>query len=255
MINLKNLKSLFIVEDEINKANQQTNNNNKQTTAPQKTSKSKSKSKTVTANNNTHKTKTTITSTPKNKKVSTSKQPQKTNQTGKVDKKKLELLLKAIEANNLQGFDYLEFQNSLQALQNLPMDEATRYRSAFATASTLGLTLDKLVETANYYKQTLDKEKDKFRTALQEQVQQHVVSRDREKVAIEKSILKRKEQIKALEEQIKVDEQRLNNIAGELSKVQAKIEATKNNFITTFNHLYNRIESDISNIKKYLGNQ
>ena len=53
---------------------------------------------------------------------------------GKVSSKFMEILFKAMEDNNLDGFDYLEFKQSLKSLEKMPMDEQTRFKSAFAMA-------------------------------------------------------------------------------------------------------------------------
>ena len=66
-----------------------------------------------------------------------------------LDEKSVDYLTSALAKNNLPGFDYLEFKQSLAALADLGMDEPTAIKSAFATASTVGLTKDKLVKTAN----------------------------------------------------------------------------------------------------------
>ena len=63
-----------------------------------------------------------------------------------LDDKSMEYLTSALAKNNLPGFDYLEFKQSLGALASLNMDEATAYKSAFATASTVGLTKEKLLK-------------------------------------------------------------------------------------------------------------
>ena len=53
---------------------------------------------------------------------------------GKVSTKFMEILFKAMEDNNLDGFDYLEFKQSLKSLEKMPMDETTRFKSAFDMA-------------------------------------------------------------------------------------------------------------------------
>lgn len=59
---------------------------------------------------------------------------------GKADPKFIDILLKSIEKNNLGGFDYIEYLSSLQKLDNMAMDEATKYKSKFVTAKTMGVT-------------------------------------------------------------------------------------------------------------------
>ena len=63
----------------------------------------------------------------------------------KLDKKSVAFLLKAIKENNLPGFDYLEFKQSLNGLKKMDMDETTAIKSAFTTGSTVGLTKSKLI--------------------------------------------------------------------------------------------------------------
>ena len=59
---------------------------------------------------------------------------------GKADPKFINILLKSIEKNNLGGFDYIEYLSSLQKLDNMAMDEATKYKSTFVMAKTMSVT-------------------------------------------------------------------------------------------------------------------
>ena len=81
---------------------------------------------------------------------------------GKVTSKFTNILFGAMEKNDQEGFDYLEFKQSLQNLAKMPMDEATRFKSAFAMAQTMGVTPDLLVKSAEFYIQVLDGEKNLF---------------------------------------------------------------------------------------------
>ena len=65
-----------------------------------------------------------------------------------LDERSMESLVGALERENLPGFDYLEFKQALERLQAMDMAEETAFKSAFATASTMGLTKDKLLKTA-----------------------------------------------------------------------------------------------------------
>ena len=71
------------------------------------------------------------------KKVATVKTPDiPVNRNASASDKFVDNLLKAIEANNLEGFDYLEYKQSLRSLSSMDMDEATKFNSAFAMAKT-----------------------------------------------------------------------------------------------------------------------
>ena len=129
---LKNLKSLFIVEEQ---------------NAPEKPAEDP---------------KPTVTPSPK---IAESRE----GDPGKITQKFIEVLFKAMESNNLDGFDYLEFKQSLQSLSKMPMDEATRFRSAFAMAETMGATTQQLLSSANHYIDVLKSEETKFEKALANQ--------------------------------------------------------------------------------------
>ncbi|HNG89366.1 MAG TPA: hypothetical protein PK858_04155, partial [Saprospiraceae bacterium] len=76
-----------------------------------------------------------------------------------LDERSLDFLTKALEKNNLPGFDYFEFKRAVATLLEMKIDEDTAFKSAFATAATVGLTKEKLLDTAGYYRNLLDKEK------------------------------------------------------------------------------------------------
>lgn len=88
---------------------------------------------------------------------------------GNVTDKFVQVLLGALEKNNQQGFDYFEFRQSLKNLEKMPMDEATRYRSAYAMAQTMGVTPAKLLESAQFYLNVLSGEQSKFNEAHAQQ--------------------------------------------------------------------------------------
>ncbi len=84
-----------------------------------------------------------------------------------LDPRFVDVLIKALERNNLEGFDYLEFKQSMEALEAMGQDETTAIRSTFATASTLGLTPAKLFDSAAYYQKVLLDEKSAFDASMQ----------------------------------------------------------------------------------------
>ncbi|MCB0678879.1 MAG: hypothetical protein KDC30_19420, partial [Saprospiraceae bacterium] len=113
-----------------------------------------------------------------------------------LDDKSIQFLTQALSKNNLPGFDYLEFKQSLSALAALNMDEVTAFKSAFATAATVGLTKDKLLKTARHYKNVLDQEKKQFDEALQKQMNQRVASKRSEVEKLKQQIVDYQAKIK-----------------------------------------------------------
>ncbi len=224
MFNLKNIKSLFVVED----TNPVENNKELPTTEEKN-----------------------IANTVQPKIIET---PQISNTIGGgyVDDRILESLLKALEDNNIEGFDFLEYKNSIKALSQMPMDEATRYRSAYATAATLGVTLDKLCQSAEFYKTVLQKENEKFKAALSNQINSSVISKEKQAQELSNEILKKSELIKKLTEEITSHQTELGKIKDQVLEANIKIEKTKANFQSTFEALLLQINDDITKMKAYL---
>jgi len=221
---IKNLKSLFIVEEEDPKAQK----SQEKTAATEKKSGG-----------------TTPPPIP-NKPISN------TNTSGVVDAKIVEKLLQAIEKNNLEGFDYLEYKKALKALEKMPMDEATKYRSAFATASTMGVTLEKLLDTTKFYIGVLDKENSEFVNAFKNQFSDKVSGREREIAQFEGIIKEKSEKIKILTEEIAKHQQQIQDLRSKLEESNTKILKTQNDFKLSYDHLKAQFEEDVTKMQKYL---
>jgi chromosome segregation ATPase len=169
-----------------------------------------------------------------------------------LDNKSIQFLTDALSKNNLPGFDYLEFKQSLNVLAGMEMDEPTAMKSAFATASTMGLTKEKLVKTAHHYLEVLDKEKNQFDQALQRQMQQKVASKREEVEKLKKKIQEYKQKILELEERIRSSQNTVDTADEKIQAAVDKIDQTRENFEQTFQSIKNQINVDIENIQNYL---
>ncbi len=171
---------------------------------------------------------------------------------GKADTKIVETLLTAVEKNNLDGFDYLEYKKSLQSMKKMSMSEELMYQSAFATASTMGVTLDRLVETAQYYVKIMDKEMHNFGEAVSKQNNEMVVKRKEQSLLVEEQLAQKKKQIELLEKEIVTLNEKQQKLKHDIELSSNKIAQTKANFEKSFLNLRQQFESDIVKMKKYL---
>lgn len=220
---LKKLKSLFIVEEEGSGSKQ-----------PNTTSKSKSAPKTSTSK----KTPTTSSAT---KPVA-----------GKPQEKFINILLEAVEKNNLEGFDYLEYKQSLQSLSKMNMDEQTRFQSAFAMASTMGIDKAKLVNSVKHYLSVLKKEEVKFNQALNNQINQKVGQRKSDLKRLADTILSKENQIKKLKEEIEKHKKQLQEVKDEIGSAESKVDGTKSSFYGSYKVVVSQMEEDLNKINQYL---
>ncbi len=169
-----------------------------------------------------------------------------------LDEKSIDFLTKAIDKNNLPGFDYIEYKQSLSALEEMGMEEEISFRSALATASTVGLTKEKLLKTATYYKQILSTEKDQFDAALKKQMTQKVKSEEEKVVRLRKQVEDYKAKIQQLQEKVTAAENEISQAGDKIQAAKDKILATKSSFEHTLTSILNEINRDIENIEKYL---
>lgn len=171
---------------------------------------------------------------------------------GKVTDKFTGVLVKAMEAANLEGFDYLEFKQSLKSLEAMPMDEATRYKSAYAMASTMGVSAQKLIATAGHYMKVLQQEEQKFEQALAGQVQSRVGERRQQIQSLDRLVQEKEKQIEKLRVEIEKHRKQAEKLKHEVGSAQAKVETTKNNFIASYNNVVRKIQNDVERMKQYL---
>ncbi|MFZ1749058.1 MAG: hypothetical protein WAU01_02650 [Saprospiraceae bacterium] len=168
---------------------------------------------------------------------------------GTPDAKFTDLLLKAIESNNMEGFDYLEFKNSLMSLTNVIPDEGMRYKSAFEMAKTMGLTKDKLIQSAGYYINILANEDKKFKEALENQKTKQIAARANQLSEMEKSILQKQQAIEKLNAEIESSKAELDKIKSEIDDAVVKIDVTNQQFVASYHLVHGQIYDDLEKIK------
>jgi len=169
-----------------------------------------------------------------------------------LNERSLDSLIKALEKNNLEGFDYIEFKQSLGRLSAMDIDEATAYKSAYITASTVGLTKEKLLKTAGHYKKVLLQEKQQFDQALQKQMEQRVESKRAEIEKMKKQVVEYQAKIKQLEEKIAGAQSTIDHADEHIQAAREKIEATREAFEVTLKSVLSEIDQDIENINSLL---
>jgi uncharacterized protein (DUF3084 family) len=170
---------------------------------------------------------------------------------GKVTKKFTDVLLKAMQANNIEGFDYLEFKQSLNSLSKMPMDEKTMYQSAFAMAQTMGADAGKLIQTAQHYIDVLKSEEKKFEQAVASQKQKQIASKQAKAKKVEEQIQSKAQRIKQLTQEIEAHQKQIEALKKDISAASSKVETTKNDFIASYNTIVGQIHADLENMKKY----
>lgn len=169
-----------------------------------------------------------------------------------LDERSLSSLTNALERSNLPGFDYIEFKQSVDALLQMGMDESTAVKSAFATAATMGLTKEKLLNTAKHYREVLHKESEQFEAACQNQIDQKVNAKRTEVEKLKTQIEEYRAKIKTLEEQIAKAVDTISHADENIQSALEKIQTTKSQFDETFKSVMNQMDRDMESIERLI---
>lgn len=169
-----------------------------------------------------------------------------------VNEEMVELLSSAIEAANLDGFDYIEFRNSLAAMASAPMPEKQKFQAVFATASTMGLTKQKLVDAIDHYQGVISNKKTEFDSHVEGMKAQEVTAREQLKEKKEQEIAALSEQIQQAQAAIAERQQEILNISNEINEQNLRIQQTSASFEATYNFVSGKLEEDKGKIQSYL---
>jgi chromosome segregation ATPase len=157
-----------------------------------------------------------------------------------------------MEAADQPGFDYLEFKKSLENLKKVSMDEGTRYQSAYAMAQAMNVTPQQLISSANHYLNALETEDQKFKSALNAQVQSQVGDQQAMLPKLEQRVNELELQIQELQKQIATTKKQQEKTRATVQQASAKLNNTKGDFEATYRIVRGQIEKDVANMKMYL---
>jgi len=159
-------------------------------------------------------------------------------------------LMKALEKRNLDGFDYLEFKQSVGRLTDIGMDLDTAINSAFITGSSMGLTKEKLLKTANYYSGVLEDEKAQFMRSLEKHLVDNVEGKAKQTGELKKKIANWESKIEQLQKQIEAAQQQIDASDAQIEAARNKAEENQQGFDTALEVITTTIKEDIANIER-----
>ena len=153
---------------------------------------------------------------------------------------------------NLPGPDYFEFKESEKEMRQDVPSEPQRYKATFRVLSKMGVTVDKLIEAANYYIKKLQEHKKQFLEYLEKVNQDKVIAKQNKAKEIDTQIAQKKDQIAALSKDITALQEQQTVLLNEASTEKTKNDKASLSFDTTFNAVVDSIQQDITKIQTYL---
>lgn len=166
----------------------------------------------------------------------------------------IDVLFKALENNNMEGFDYLEFMQSISNIkkQNLTGDEIKLFQTAYALASTMKVTKPGLIESGKYYLEILEKEKSSFYNSLNNNANVKLEEKNKEINDLQKKISEDRAKLESLKNSIVADEEKYKSLSQELLQAQQKVNSVKTGFNQAYTSIADKINGDLNKIEKYL---
>ena len=124
------------------------------------------------------------------------------------------------------------------------MDEVTAVKSAYATASTMGLDKENLLSSIIAYQAVVDNERDKFIETLKKQIESQV---EEPKTIIEKTrgqIGAHESKIAQLQAEIQLLHDKISGLESEISSAEDKIEKTRKEFLAVYETFSESLKDD-----------
>lgn len=150
---------------------------------------------------------------------------------------------------NLPGIDYFEFYKMMETLEPHIRDERARLSATFASLSVQGLTKQSLVETANKYKEILEKDRADFELALSNKYKAEIEKRQQDLQDMEKKIAANSEMIQKLTQEIADSHVQMENLKAQIAEEENKINKNNSGYRVASQALVDKISADIQKIQ------
>jgi predicted nucleic acid-binding Zn-ribbon protein len=162
------------------------------------------------------------------------------------------IIQEAIEASNLPGFDYIEFRDSLVRMAGVPMTEEQKFQAVFATAQSMGVTKQVLLDAVDHYLKVIGSKAAEFESFVSGVEVQQVTSKEKSVTDLATTIEGEAAEINRLT--MSIQEHRKQQDAINLEIVQAKrdIQNKRSAFEATRSAIANNLTSDRTKIETYL---
>lgn len=161
-----------------------------------------------------------------------------------LNEKMVNFMLQAIRNKHESGLDYLRFKQSVKNLMAMNMDEITAVKSAYVTASTMGLDKQNLLTSIQSYQAIVNSERDKFIETLKKQIDSQVEEPKNSIGKTRDQMESHKNKIAQLEQEIKMMTEKIAELEAEIATSEEKIEKTRQEFLDVYETFSNSLKED-----------
>jgi len=172
--------------------------------------------------------------------------------TSTVDPNLIAQMEQVFTESNFEGLDMFEFIATIKNYENLPLAENTKYETAFATLSGLGLTKARILETAEQYKVIFEKCKAEFITDMDNELKNSVDALNSEAEVLAQDNMKKIEDINRLNQEIQANQEKIGKLKGDAVVNSNTLSNKKSTFENSYAVFINKIQFHIENVNKYI---
>ncbi len=166
------------------------------------------------------------------------------------DEKSLGYLIKALERNNQDGFDYLEFKLALYHLEKMEMTGELAVKSAFATASAMGVDKGHILHSLDRYTAVLQQERIDFDRALASAMNRKIEARKKDISTLDTKIGEFKKEMERIQHAIREGEKRIQTAQNEIASATGELEQAEKTFHQTYELIKKEMDGDRDQILK-----
>lgn len=159
---------------------------------------------------------------------------------------------KLFDQANLPGPDYYEFMKMMDTLEVHIKDEKARLSATYASLTIQGLTKDKLVDTANKYKEIIIQDKTQFEKIIHAKAEKEIGQKRKDVQSLEETIVRHSEMIQKLTKEITDSQATMEKLKATIADEEGKLAKNKQGYLLACEALVKNISDDITKIQTTL---
>jgi hypothetical protein len=159
---------------------------------------------------------------------------------------------KLFDQTNLPGPDYYEFMKMMETLEVHIKDEKARLSATYASLSIQGLTKEKLIETANKYKEVINQDKVQFEKIANDKSEKEIGQKRKDLKNLEEMILRHSEMIQKLTKEITDSQSAMGKLKATITDEEQKLNKNMKGYLIACEAMMNKITDDITKIQTTL---
>lgn len=156
------------------------------------------------------------------------------------------------EKANLPGPDYKEFAETVEESKVDESDESKRIKTAFKAFKSMGLTKEKLVETAAHYKKLFAEKKAAFEDSVNKEIQNGVGAMQAEADALRQKNVDIDKQIQDLIATKAKNDSRIVELSNDINNRTITLNAKKTDFSAAYDNIVAEIDHNVTLINQHI---